>query len=246
MNLVIDIGNHRCKIAVFDNNELLEVHATEESPLEAVDRFVEKYKPEKSILSSVVVTDEALIRRLSLATTFVQLSTALPLPLKNNYGTPSSLGTDRLAAVMGSKTIAPNRNVLTINGGTCVTFDLLTADGAYKGGAISPGLNMRFAALNTFTDKLPLISFDENFEALIGTSTQESILSGVQNGLIAELEGVIIQYSEVYENLVVVVCGGDSNFFVSRLKNSIFAHNLIWQPHLVLIGLNAILNYQYV
>ena len=194
----------------------------------------------------LILTDEAIILKLTSTTDFVQLSATTPIPLKNNYETKETLGTDRLAAVMGSKSIVPNRNVLTINGGTCVTFDLLTDDGIYQGGAISPGLNMRFIALNTFTGKLPLITFDENFHDLIGTSTQESILSGVQNGLIAELEGVITQYNSRYKNLAVVVCGGDSNFFVSRLKNSIFAHNLIWQPHLVLAGLNAILNYQYV
>ncbi|POY39233.1 pantothenate kinase [Solitalea longa] len=245
MNLIIDIGNFKTKIAVFNNDDLIEVIAIEDSPIDYIQQFIRKYKPKYSILSSVVINDEGIIRLLNQTTTFTLLNNTIRVPVKNNYGTPATLGTDRLAAVNGAFQLFEKRNVLIINGGTCVTFDLITKEGVYLGGAISPGLAMRFSALNTFTDKLPLISFENDFNQLIGTSTRESILSGVQNGLIAELEGIISKYEKQFENLAVVLCGGDSKFFDSRLKNSIFAPVVNWQPNLVLIGLNAILKYQY-
>ncbi|MCO4293096.1 type III pantothenate kinase [Solitalea sp. MAHUQ-68] len=245
MDLIIDIGNYKTKIAVFKDDELVELTAIEDAPIDHIQQFILKHKPENAILSSVVVDDEGIVRLLKQNTRFTLLKADTALPIKNNYSTPRTLGTDRLAAVNGAFKLFRNRNVLIINGGTCVTFDLLTAEGVYLGGAISPGLTMRFSALNTFTDKLPLINFENDFNHLIGTSTRESILSGVQNGLIAELEGIISRYEKQFENLAVVLCGGDSNFFDSRLKNSIFAPVVNWQPNLVLIGLNAILKYQY-
>lgn len=246
MNLVIDIGNFRTKIAAFENDELIELEAIiEEAPIDTIQRFVTKYKPTHSILSSVVINDEGIIRLLNQNTKLTVLSSETPVPPVNKYATPETLGTDRLAAVCGAYTLLPQKNVLVINGGTCITFDFLSEKGEYLGGAISPGLNMRFSALNTFTDKLPLITFDEHFDKTIGTSTREAILSGVQNGIIAELEGVIGRYKQQFENLAVMLCGGDSKFFDSHLKNSIFAPMVHWQPNLVLTGLNAILKYQY-
>ncbi|UKJ08213.1 type III pantothenate kinase [Solitalea lacus] len=245
MNLIIDIGNFRTKIAAFEDDKLIELLAIEDAPIDSIQQFIEKYKPEYSILSSVVINDEGIVRLLNQSTSFTQLSAQTPVPIKNKYDTPTTLGTDRLSAVCGAKCLYENSNVLVINGGTCVTYELLTAKNEYLGGGISPGLNMRFSALNTFTDKLPLISFDNEFDNLIGTSTQSSILTGVQNGLIAELEGIISRYEKQFEDLAVVLCGGDSKFFDSRLKNSIFAPKVNWQPNLVLYGLNAILKYQY-
>ncbi|MNS47795.1 Type III pantothenate kinase [compost metagenome] len=245
MNLIIDVGNFKTKVAVFDQDKMLDLLAIEDAAIESIQQFITNYQPTKSILSSVAVIDQGLIKLLSQSTDFTLLKADTPIPLINKYGTPATLGTDRLSAVNGAYTLLKERNVLIVNGGTCVTYDLLTAEKEYLGGAISPGLVMRFSALNTFTDKLPLISFDNDFNNLIGTSTKESILSGVQNGLMAEIEGIIERYQKQFENLAVVLCGGDSNFFDSRLKNSIFAPTVHWQPNLVLIGLNAILNYQY-
>lgn len=245
MNLIIDVGNFKTKIAVFEDDKLLDLLAIEDAAIDSIQQFINKYNPNRSILSSVAVIDQGVIKLLEQSTEFTLLKADIPLPLNNKYGTPATLGTDRLSAVTGAYTLFKDQNVLIVNGGTCVTYDLLTAEKEYLGGAISPGLVMRFSALNTFTDKLPLISFDNDFNNLVGTSTKESILSGVQNGLVAEIEGIIGRYQKQFENLAVVLCGGDSNFFDSRLKNSIFAPTVHWQPNLVLIGLNAILNYQY-
>jgi type III pantothenate kinase len=127
-----------------------------------------------------------------------------------------------------------------IDAGTCITYDFLDSDGIYHGGAISPGLRMRFQAVHTFTSRLPLV--DTPAEALlIGDTTEKSIQSGVVNGIVAEAKGIIQQYERQFEGLTVILCGGDGGFFENKLKGSIFA-----VPELVLSGLNSILNYNVV
>jgi type III pantothenate kinase len=131
----------------------------------------------------------------------------------------------------------PNSNILVIDAGTCITYDFIDKNGVYQGGAISPGINLKLKALNTFTQKLPLIEFKNEF-VLIGQTTEESILSGVLNGTIAEIEGIIGYYSHSFSDLKTIICGGASNFFESKIKAPIFV-----VPELVLIGLNRILQY---
>jgi type III pantothenate kinase len=161
----------------------------------------------------------------------------LPLPIKNNYGTPETLGVDRIAAVCGAQQIFPFQNCLVIDAGTCVTFDIIDKDGVYYGGAISPGMHMRFKAVHTFTARLPLISPVPEAK-LIGDSTETSIQSGVINGMAAEMVGIIQRYQVKFNDLRVILCGGDTLFFENKLKASIFA-----SPELVLVGLNSILIY---
>jgi type III pantothenate kinase len=167
----------------------------------------------------------------------MELSALTNIPVTNFYKTPDTLGKDRLAGIVAAHSLYVKENVLVIDAGTCITYDLITTKGEYYGGSISPGLNMRFKALHTFTEKLPLVSL-LNFEELIGTDTNTSILSGVINGLIAETDAIIERYKELYSALKIIICGGDAQFLVDRLKNSIFA-----VPELVLIGLNEILDY---
>ena len=131
----------------------------------------------------------------------------------------------------------PNRNVLVIDAGTCITYDLINKNEEYFGGSISPGLTIRFNALHTFTGKLPLVSH-RNYYELAGNDTETSILSGVINGFLFEVDSVIDSYRDRYDDLKVLVCGGDYQFLADRLKNSIFAI-----PELVLVGLNEILDY---
>jgi type III pantothenate kinase len=147
------------------------------------------------------------------------------------------LENDRLAAAIAGATLYPGSNVLVIQAGTCITYEFINAQGEYIGGAISPGIQMRYKAMNTFTGKLPLIEH-KKFDGLIGQTTEESILSGVNNGILAEVDGIINAYKSQYPDLTIILSGGDADFFVKQLKNSIFA-----VPNIVLKGLNIILDF---
>ena len=131
----------------------------------------------------------------------------------------------------------PGKNVLIISAGTALTFDFVNDRGEYLGGSISPGMEMRFNALHTFTDKLPLLSYQEPAE-LIGSTTRQSILSGVINGIICEIEGISRCYLEKYPGLKIILSGGDLNYFVKPLKISIFAVS-----NIVTLGLNIVLEF---
>jgi type III pantothenate kinase len=161
----------------------------------------------------------------------------LPVPVTNGYATPETLGMDRLAAVVGATALHPGRPCLVVDLGTCITYDLVDAAGYYHGGGISPGLRMRFRAMHTFTARLPLIE-PEPHAALIGTSTRTAMQSGVVNGLVAELEGMMSRYGAQFPPLTTILCGGDALFFETQLKGIIFV-----VPELVLLGLNRILLY---
>ncbi len=237
MNLIIDIGNTLTKVAVFDDDRLVfhEKHST--LCADVLEKVLNTYSVSKAILSSTgeipVYIEEFLSQRMPLT----KFCSQTLLPIKNCYKTPLTLGVDRLAAAVGGVTLFPNQNVLSIDCGTAITYDLVTSSGEYLGGAISPGIEMRFKALHHFTAKLPLISFNKN-HPLIGYDTETSILSGVLNGVLAEVDGYIAQIGAQYPPLTVVFTGGDSIYFDKKLKNSIFVN-----PNLVLFGLNRILEY---
>ena len=165
------------------------------------------------------------------------LSEKTPLPIINNYKTSLTLGKDRLAAVVGASVLYPGKDVLVFDAGTCLTIDFINSDKEYVGGRISPGIEMRYNALHTFTDKLPLIKSEKN-TLVIGNDTKTSIISGVQQGILAEVKTIISEYKSKNTDTVFVFTGGDSFYFEKELKNSIFAN-----PNLVLIGLNEILDY---
>ena len=153
------------------------------------------------------------------------------------YKTPKTLGVDRIALASAAIQKYPKKNVLVIDAGTCITFDFISKDKEYLGGAISPGIQMRYKALHNFTAKLPLLDSGE-LTSFIGFDTESSIHSGVLNGVCNELDGVINQYSKKFRDLTVVLTGGDTNFLAKQLKSVIFAH-----PNFVLEGLHTILNY---
>lgn len=172
---------------------------------------------------------------------FIELSGKTSLPVKNLYKTPETLGKDRIANAAGANYYFPGRNVLSIDAGTCIKYDFVNSENEYSGGAISPGLDMRFKALHHFTAQLPLIKkMKSGGENLIGQTTKDSILSGVQNGVMAEISGIINQYRDKFKKVSVIITGGDSifiNTLVSK-KNRIFA-----VPDLTLLGLNIILDF---
>jgi type III pantothenate kinase len=235
MNLVIDYGNSAVKVGIFDHQTLLKKH-TFLLETDAIN-FLKDAKVEHAIISSVKTNSEIITSWLkNEGKTFV-LSQHLPLPIKNLYKTPETLGVDRLAAVCGAMQVFPLQNVLVIDAGTCITFEFIDKNGSYHGGAISPGLNMRFQAVHAFTARLPLVKPAGSVN-LIGSSTESCIQSGVVNGLLAEMDGIINRYRSEFDGLQVILCGGDAAFFENKLKASIFA-----SPELVLVGLNSILIY---
>lgn len=235
MNLVIDYGNSSAKVGIFDQQNLMEKYVF--NTPEALKNFLEKDCSPNVIISSVALDAIDISSWVLHAKKKFTLTTALPLPIKNQYATPSSLGVDRLSAVCGARHIFPEKNCLVVDVGTCVKYDFIDANGNYLGGGISPGLSMRFKALNTFTMKLPLVQPVDD-ALLIGNSTESCIQSGVINGLLAEINGTIDHYQKKFDDLKVILCGGDTVFFENKVKGGIFA-----VPELVLRGLNSILIY---
>ncbi len=232
MNLVIDHGNTRIKVAIFSRDNL-EQKYTFQSVTE-LKSFLNENHFTHCIISSVGTQEE--ISDWVRAEKKFLLTHSLPVPIKILYKTPETLGVDRIAAVCGASGQFPNSDCLVIDAGTCITYDIIDKNKNYYGGAISPGINMRFEAMHTFTKRLPLISAAP--EKLIGDSTESSMRSGVMNGVLNEAEGFINNYRMKYPDLRVVLCGGDTQFFENNLKPTIFA-----APDLVLNGLNWILAY---
>jgi type III pantothenate kinase len=235
MNLIIDYGNSSAKVGIFQHQAL--VSRMVFSAHEELRHFVQNFSGQGIIISSVSRDAAEIAGWATHFKSVVILDQHLPLPIRNNYSTPHTLGVDRIAAVCGAKALFPDQNCLVIDSGTCVTYEFVDASGVYHGGAISPGLKMRFSALNQLTARLPLVEPVESPE-LIGVSTTGCIQSGVVIGLIEEMNGVIRRYEEKFEKLQVILCGGDTPFFENQLKASIFA-----SPELVLSGLNSILIY---
>lgn len=238
MNLIIDVGNTRIKTAVFDNSKMIHNESlTNDSFVSEAKKIIKKYKCTSAIISSVGSVNKSQIDELRAEISLIELDYNTKVPFVNKYATPKTLGVDRIALVSSAISKYPNKNVLIIDAGTCITYDFVNNEGNYYGGAISPGLQMRYKALNVFTKKLPLLEPSEKFE-LLGNSTETSIHSGIINGVINEIDGIIKQYRKKNTDLTVVLTGGDVNFLSNRLKNGIFAN-----PNFLLEGLNTILTY---
>ena len=237
--LAIDIGNTRTKFAIFQEREILHSSSLKNEALELNNKILNEFEISALIISSVNAEAEEKLQLDALKIPKLTLNYTTALPFRIEYESPETLGKDRIAAVAGASVQYPNHNVLVIDAGTCVTYDFLTADGAYLGGAISPGVQLRLRAMNSYTSKLPLLHWEGNEKPQnVGNTTITSMLSGVVNGLISEMKGFIESYEEQYNSLKIVITGGDANFFVKELKNGIFA-----DPNLVLKGLNEILIY---
>lgn len=235
MNLAIDIGNTHVKFGLFEKDELKEVF----TPPSGIEVILSNKKIKHAIISKTGANDEVeyWLREKKIKT--LVLSHQLKLPLEILYKTPETLGADRIAGSVAASALFAGKSVLKIDFGTCITYDFVNNKQQYLGGGISPGMIMRFKALHNYTAKLPLIDPMQylNYE-LIGSDTATSILSGVVNGIKEEAQGIINEYNLRFGNLQVVGTGGDAGFFVTVLKNEIFA-----RPYLVLEGLNRILNY---
>ena len=239
MNLVIDIGNTRTKFALFNRGEIMISVPVDEFLPEHIHILKDEHPSLKNaIISSVKNYPRELKQELEKEfDSFIELDSKTPIPIKNQYKSKSTLGKDRIAAVVGANHLYPNKNVLVIDSGTAITYDLITENNIYLGGNISPGIEMRFKALNQFTGKLPLLGLTEG-DYTFGVSTESAIIAGVQNGVVHELNGVMESFNNNYKDLKIILTGGNANFFDKKLKNSFFV-NL----NLVTIGLNSILEY---
>ena len=239
MNLIIDVGNSFVKLAVF-KDELIKHRVTVklDAVLSEVKVLKKKYSSiERAIVSSVGKLKKKDISAISKYFDLLVLDSNTILPFQNLYKTPKTLGVDRIALVCASMRQFSDRNVLIIDAGTCVTYDFINRDNEYLGGAISPGIRVRYKSLNNLTANLPLLE-SEMPKNIIGGSTDESIHSGVVYGVLNEIDGVIESYKLKYSDLTVILTGGDAKFLSKQLKSSIFAN-----PNFLLEGLNFILQF---
>lgn len=239
MNLCIDVGNTRVKMAIFDSdNKMQNLQFSDDLEKAVLLAILKKYNCKNAILSSVRGKHKEIQSFLSgqLKAVFF-LDANLPIPIQNEYKTPQTLGKDRLAAVVGATQLLPNQNVLVVDAGTCITYDFITKKAIYKGGNILPGVNMRLKSMAHFTAQLPLVK-PQKLNSFVGQTTKTAMQTGVLYGVLHELSGFRVQYETKYGNIEVIVTGGDTSYFESQFKNKIFA-----QPNLVFIGLNKILNY---
>jgi type III pantothenate kinase len=236
-NLCIDFGNTFSKIGYFDKNQLIEYF-----PKIASENVVSHCKSldyDKIMICSVTKSEEEIQAEFApLQKSISILSPNTALPIIKNYETPETLGADRLAAAVGASVIFPNENCLIIDMGTCIKYDFLENGKIFQGGLIAPGLRMRFKALHFFTKKLPMIEKYDLWPDLVGKNTQKAMQSGVLNGMKAEIDGIIDQYSAQLTKFKIILCGGDASLFESRLKTPTFV-----VPELVPVGLNKILYY---
>jgi type III pantothenate kinase len=239
MDLVVDIGNSFVKLALFEVDEIIGFERFSLSDVDLLLKFLNGKFVDRAIVASVNRKGDDLFAVLKRRFPFVFLfDETTKTPVVNLYGSPATLGADRLPPVVAAFRKFPGSDLLVIDAGTCIKFNFLNKRGEFLGGGISPGLRMRFKALHTFTSGLPLLAPDMEFEELIGVNTNGSMRSGVQQGAVTEVDGTIDLYERQFPGLKVFLTGGDLTFFEKHLKNRIFV-----DPYLVLRGLDFILNH---
>ena len=237
MNLIVDIGNTNTKFAVYDGREKISVTRFNELDCDALEKLLSGLKIKKAIISSVKEIPPFVSDLFFTNLQFVHiLSHKSKLPFKIEYETPETLGTDRIAAVAGAFFNFPEAEILIIDAGTAITYEFLSG-GIYKGGNISPGLMMRFKALNKFTGKLPLVSPTDIY-TLPGRNTIDAILAGVITGVSYEINEYIRTFEKEHTDCKIVLTGGDSGYIKEKIKLQ-----LTYMPDIVIDGLNYILEY---
>ncbi|MCC6462254.1 MAG: type III pantothenate kinase [Saprospiraceae bacterium] len=239
VNLVLDIGNTRSKVGIFDDQRLVEQAIWGDWTLEELSSYGNQAGADHVIFSSVSVPDPALQEKL--AERFVsalELTHETPLPFRNAYRTPQTLGKDRLAGVAGAQALFPGRPCLVVDCGTCIKYEVLSADGVYVGGNIAPGAQMRIRAMHTFTARLPEVPMHMP-EGAIGSSTETALQNGALRGAVLEIEGFARLFAQDGEDLILLITGGDAAFFLPYLQ----LPNVHHEPHLTLHGLNHILQF---
>ena len=238
MNLVVDVGNSRVKTCLFDGETIIKQGVDCKISVESIVAFCSKYTLDNVIISSV--TDGAIELYDHFKTHYentILLDETTRLPIGNLYESPQSLGRDRIAAAVGANELFPDQNALIIDAGTAITFDFVNSLNQFLGGNISPGLNTRFKSLHNYTNKLPLLE-SKKIWSILGKNTNTAIISGVQQGIVFEIEGYISYFKTQYGEISVVFTGGDAEILAKQIK-----HSLVIEPYLVFKGLNRIVQY---
>lgn len=238
MKLIIDIGNTVVKMVAFRGDEPVDEIRAESGELAGLCDFVKKYDFRRGIVGTVrnlLDSEEEALSRLPFP--LLRLSPDTPVPITNRYRTPQTLGSDRLAAVIGASSLKPGHDLLIIDAGTCITYEVIDARGNYWGGNIAPGMQMRLRALHEFTGRLPLVEAEGDVPGM-GYSTETAIRSGVLRGMKYEIEGYIKSMRSKFPHLLVFLTGGDRINFDTNIKNIIFTDRYI-----VPRGLNKILDF---
>ena len=229
ITICFDFGNTRCKAAIFKNDVLHEIVFLENASTKNVQDLMDQWKPDKTILSSVIHHDKSIETLLSKSTHFHLLGPSTKLNFTTPVGKPETIGADRLALCSAAVHLFPQKHVLAIALGTCITYNYINNRAEFIGGSISPGMQMRFRSMHEQTALLPIIPPSNEF-TLAGYDTKTNILSGVILGIAAEIDGIIGAYEEKYGNFNVLLTGGDLSYFVPHLKKRIFAdQNLIFK-----------------
>lgn len=238
MNLAIDVGNTFTKIGVFEKEALIHnLNCPTENLIQCIDQLSKEFSVKKGIIAFVGNLKKEDLQVLKAKVSLTIMDSSVSVPFTNNYSTPLTLGVDRIALASAATRKYPQSNVLIIDAGTCITYDLITSKNEYLGGSISPGLKMRYAAMNHFTANLPLLS-QKPIDSFIGSDTETSMHTGVIFGIAHEIDGFIEAYKNKFSSLTVILTGGDALFLRDKLKNDIFAH-----PNFLLEGLNYILEF---
>ncbi|MBK7763008.1 MAG: type III pantothenate kinase [Bacteroidetes bacterium] len=238
VSLCLDLGNTNYKAAVFQSDRLVDsFYFKEHEAISKLKELIHMFAPQKSILASVVNHDEGIVQLLKEHTKFLKLDLQTKLPFLNAYGSPETLGPDRLALVAGLSRQFADENSLVISIGTCITYNFLAKNGAFRGGAISPGVEIRLRGMSEYTARLPLIS-REGHVSLLGYDTETSLRSGAINGIASEIDGMIERFEQQYGRINAVLTGGDAPYFENRLKSKIFA-----DKNFLFKGLYAILEH---
>jgi len=246
-SLVIDIGNTNSKIAVFKSRSLVHFESQKELDSRRIAELLDQFDVKSATISSVNKAHKEVVALLKARTQYIEFSTRINPGIKNNYKTLSTLGLDRWAKVIAAQRFYPGEAVYMIDAGTCITYDLLNNQAEYFGGSISLGINMRFQALHHFTGKLPLVEW-KNEENTIpdGTDTNKAIQNGVLQGVVNEVAGFITSQWNKNNKIKVLITGGDAPFFKNQLKGCNFASQVVYEPYLVLKGLNEVIAFEYV
>ncbi|KVV13762.1 type III pantothenate kinase [Flavobacterium sp. TAB 87] len=226
MILAIDVGNTRIKAAVFEDTSLLEVFVFDAIELEKkIENILKKFRKTTVLMvASVGKIEKHAFLAFEKQLTVHFITHKDIFPFQNKYETPTTLGIDRMVLAAGATLLYPKQNRLVIDAGTCVTYDFIDAEDNYLGGAIAPGLRLRYEALHNYTARLPLLHLEEP-QSFIGNSTNQSIHSGIVNGFIYEIDGFVVEYATSFLNFIIILTGGDSDFLAKRLKNTIFANS---------------------
>ena len=227
--ICFDFGNTRLKAAIFTNKVLQQVHVLEAATTENIKALLQQWKPEKTILSSVVHHDKEIETLLAQHSKFHLLGPETLINFTTPVGKPETIGADRIALITAAVDQFPNQHNLVISLGSCITYNFVNKYHEFLGGSISPGMQMRFKSMHDLTALLPMVEASSEFP-LIGYDTKTNLLSGVILGIAAEIDGIIDAYEQKFANFNVLLTGGDICYFAPHLKKRIFAdQNLIFK-----------------